>query len=108
MDALAKLILANPTEAFGIVSALVTLVVWAVTRIPWLAVPEATLRRWATTVVTAVLVGLATEWLAPPFEWQVALKTIFALLGGSLCIYRAVKWIIAQFKPKPKMEATDG
>jgi len=95
LDALAKLIVANPAEALGLASALVTLIVWGVSRIPHLSVPEASVKRWATQVVVAALTALATEWLAPPFEWQKAVSAFLALLGGSLVIFRAAKWLIA-------------
>ena len=101
LDQLAKLILANPAEALGVVSALVALIVAGVSKLPWLKVPEAKLRRWLTTVLCAVAAGLATEWLQPPFEWPKAFATILALLGGATCLFRAAKWLRAQFaKPK--------
>lgn len=98
MDSLANFILANPAEALGIVSAFVSLLVWVVSKQKWFKVPERKLRRWGATVFTTVLVGLATEWLAPPFEIGKAAMSIFALLGGSLAIFRMVKWIIEKLK----------
>lgn len=100
MDAIARWILANPAEALALLSSVVALIVAALTRIPWLKVPEAKLRRWLTTVLVAIVTGLATEWLSPPFEWGKAFAWVLAALGGATAIYRAVKWVISQLKPK--------
>ncbi len=100
MDQLADWLLANPAEALSIVSALVALLVAALSKLPWLKVPEAALRRWLTTVLAAILVGLATEWLAPPFEIGKALTVTLAALGGATCLFRAVKWLLAHLKLK--------
>lgn len=100
MDALAKWILANPAETLTVVSSLVALLVAALSKLPWLRVPEASLGRWLTTVAAAIVTGLATEWLAPPFEWGKALTWVLATLGGATAVYRSVKWILAQIKPK--------
>jgi len=93
MNAIAQWILANPTEALALVSAGVSLVVAGLSKLPWLGVPEAKLRRWLTTVVVAVVTGVATEWMAPPFEWGNAAATVLALLGGATVVYRAIKWL---------------
>jgi ABC-type thiamin/hydroxymethylpyrimidine transport system permease subunit len=102
LDSFAHWILANPTEAVGFAgSILLPLLVWLVSKIPWFKVPEAAIRRWGATVIGAILAGLATEWLAPPFEVGKALSIMLATLGGATVLFRAVKWLIAQFtKPK--------
>ncbi len=100
LNAIAKWILANPAEALGIVSALVALIVAALSKFPWLKVPQAAIRRWLTTVLAAILVGFATEWLAPPFEIAKAFAMTLATLGGATAVFRAVKWLLAHFKPK--------
>ena len=100
MDALAKWLLANPAEALSIVSALVVLIVAGLSKLPWLKVPEAAMKRWLTTVLCAVLVGLATEWLSPPFEIGKAFAFTLATLGGATAVFRAVKWALAQLTKK--------
>ena len=100
LNELMRLILANPGEALGIVSALVALIVAGLSKLPWLKVPEAKLRRWLTTVLCAVLVGLATEWLAPPFEVGKAFAVTLATLGGATAVFRAVKFVLAQVSKK--------
>lgn len=100
MDAIAKWLLANPAEALSIISALVVLIVAGLSKLPWLKVPEAAMRRWLTTVLVAVLVGLATEWLSPPFEIGKAVTVTLATLGGATAVFRAVKWLLARFAKK--------
>jgi len=106
MNAIAQWILANPTEALALVSAGVALVVAGLSKLPWLGVPEAKLRRWLTTVVVAVVTGVATEWLSPPFEWGKAFTLVLGALGGATAIYRAVKWLLSLMRPKA--EGTNG
>ena len=102
LDAIAKWVLANPAEALGYAGAIVLpALVWLVSKQKWFAVPEADIRRWGATVLGAILVGLATEQLTPPFEIGKALTVMLVALGGATCIFRAFKYLLAQIaKPK--------